>query len=110
MLPKGAQVEAQYRGAWHGATVVASGEEGVQISWDYDGSLDEVEADQVREKGKAARCHWLRWERRIWHETAEDHGTRIEFRPKRGSKRRELSILETISNAFRLFSGAIASW
>jgi len=62
LIPNGAYVEAQYRGAWHNATVVYSSEQSIQISWEYDGSLDEVEPDQVREKdtSNAARAAWLR--------------------------------------------------
>jgi len=60
-IPNGTVVEAQYRGgAWHNATVVSSTPDSIQISWKYDGSLDEVEPDQVREKGTGARSSWLR--------------------------------------------------
>jgi len=35
--------KAQYRGgAWHNATVVSSTPDSIQISWKYDGSLDEA--------------------------------------------------------------------
>lgn len=36
-------LQAQYRGgAWHNATVVSSTPDSIQISWKYDGSLDEA--------------------------------------------------------------------
>ncbi|CAJ1433835.1 unnamed protein product [Effrenium voratum] len=59
-LENGAAVEAQYRGSWYKAKVISSSGDSVQISWDYDGSLDEVASDQIRQDGASSRTAWLR--------------------------------------------------
>eukprot|EP00439_Symbiodinium_sp_Y106_P071472 s286_g12.t2 len=56
----GTLLEAQYRGSWHSAKLIARLEETAQITWDYDGSQDEVSLEQVRLRSVAPRAEHLR--------------------------------------------------
>ncbi|CAE7536840.1 unnamed protein product [Symbiodinium sp. CCMP2592] len=56
----GAVLEAQYRGSWHSAKLIARLEETAQITWDYNGSQDEVSLEQVRLRSVAPRAEHLR--------------------------------------------------
>jgi len=56
----GTLLEAQYRGSWHSAKLIARLEETAQITWDYDGSQDEVSLEQVRLRSVATRAEHLR--------------------------------------------------
>ncbi|OLQ10156.1 hypothetical protein AK812_SmicGene6180 [Symbiodinium microadriaticum] len=55
-----AELEAQYRGSWHAAKLIARLQETAQITWDYNGSQDEVSLEQVRLRTVGPRAQHLR--------------------------------------------------